>query len=261
MGVVVWGCGKLMTALAEVPDLVPTLSSLAADANTELAAIEANDADSLQRAIKAGEYLIQAKALCADGRWGAWVADNVSCDASTVVRYMRIAEHRVEVTHCYSITRAIEHLKAQGLKIPEFGDHNSRVTNAVLQRRARAQELRAQGLTQSKIAEQLGITQTSVSHLLNVEHARKRAREARQRRRAENAKARAALARQTNDRAQKKLGASEQLAYSLVHQLADVLGRLDEEQPGVWADALVAHYKTMDKVVEEALALEKGASR
>ena len=48
----------------------------------------------LQHALNAGDLLIQAKALCEHGEWGAWLAVHCSMSERTAQSYMRVARNR-----------------------------------------------------------------------------------------------------------------------------------------------------------------------
>lgn len=242
-----------MTAmLAEVPPLVPTLSSLAYDANVELAAIDANDADSLQRAIRAGEYLNQAKTLCPLGQWQTWTAENLACSRAMAIIYMRIARHKSEVAGFKTINAAkawlIDVYGDSGVR----GDNNSQRTDLVIAREAKARELRDSGMLLREIADELGIAQSTVSTLLNRAHYQKRARENAARRRKEAATAKKALARENERAAVKRCGGQPEVIYTSILKACESAGRMIEETPErkAAADAiLVDLYRAKDKIL------------
>ncbi len=49
---------------------------------------------SLERAIEAGQYLIEAKECVGHGDWLAWLADNVLFSERSAQAYMRCARHK-----------------------------------------------------------------------------------------------------------------------------------------------------------------------
>ena len=53
---------------------------------------------SLERAIEAGEYLIEAKECVGHGDWLAWLADNVTFSDRSAQAYMRLTRHKDEIT-------------------------------------------------------------------------------------------------------------------------------------------------------------------
>lgn len=77
------------TALTKKP-----LDKLASAIKTELAAAESDYNNALAHAIKAGEYLSQAKDQCAHGTWLPWLAEH-GWSRFTAAKYMRLAESNV----------------------------------------------------------------------------------------------------------------------------------------------------------------------
>jgi hypothetical protein len=63
---------------------------------------------SLSEAMRAGERLLEAKALVRHGEWRTWVAGNLPFSERTASRYMRLTRHRdlLEVRHVADLTIA-----------------------------------------------------------------------------------------------------------------------------------------------------------
>ena len=53
---------------------------------------------SIDHAIKAGDLLVQAKALVNHGDWLNWVSDNCSFSERTARAYMRVAKNKTAIT-------------------------------------------------------------------------------------------------------------------------------------------------------------------
>lgn len=70
------------------------LAELATAIERELAAAESDYNNALAHAIKAGEYLTQAKNACAHGTWLPWLAEH-GWSRFTASKYMRLAESNV----------------------------------------------------------------------------------------------------------------------------------------------------------------------
>ena len=98
------------------------LTGLAAEINNEHSAFVSG----LAHAVKAGELLLQAKAIVAHGDWASWLADNVTFSERTARGYMRVAEHWPEL----SKTATVADLTLRGAlqllskpRIPEYEIH------------------------------------------------------------------------------------------------------------------------------------------
>jgi site-specific DNA-methyltransferase (adenine-specific) len=72
------------------------LAELAAAANAAHDGVEAADRDRLANALKAGDALARAKALCAREcrAWSAWVEDNLRFSRREADRYIKVYKHR-----------------------------------------------------------------------------------------------------------------------------------------------------------------------
>jgi hypothetical protein len=75
----------------------PALPDLARRINDAHRQAQAAMQSGLARALDAGRLLLEAKAACGHGAWGAWLATNVECSARTAQAYMRIARHWTEL--------------------------------------------------------------------------------------------------------------------------------------------------------------------
>ena len=67
------------------------LQNLAMQINAEDCACKESARASLQHAINAGKYLLEAKAICAHGTFGNWLNQNCTVSERTAQVYMRIA--------------------------------------------------------------------------------------------------------------------------------------------------------------------------
>lgn len=66
------------------------LTTLAADIRAAHADIQANAQAMAERALAAGQWLIEAKATLQHGQWEAWLAEHVGMSARTARRYMQM---------------------------------------------------------------------------------------------------------------------------------------------------------------------------
>src|SRR4029077_15336972 len=71
-----------------------SLVDLAAKVKAEHTAVDAALKESVAHAIKAGELLIEAKALLKHGQWLPWLAEHCSISDRSAQLYMRIAKNR-----------------------------------------------------------------------------------------------------------------------------------------------------------------------
>jgi hypothetical protein len=91
-----------------------SLTDLAARIRSEHAAAIAATKHALERAISAGELLIEAKAQSKHGQWMPWLAEQCAIPDRTARLYMRLARHRSEIetkignVADFSLRRAIE---------------------------------------------------------------------------------------------------------------------------------------------------------
>ena len=70
---------------------VITLATLAGQINEAHSQCKNSFREGTQNAIRAGQLLIEAKALCPRGEWGQWVRDNCEFSNRTAEAYMRVA--------------------------------------------------------------------------------------------------------------------------------------------------------------------------
>lgn len=79
------------------PTALTRLQAIAKTVNAEHAAIEAALRDSLAKAVKAGELLLEAKSLVRHGDWLPWLAEHCAFSERTAQNYMRISERYPEL--------------------------------------------------------------------------------------------------------------------------------------------------------------------
>lgn len=70
------------------------LAKLATEINADMAQVEKYLNQALPHAIKVGEKLNEAKALCGHGGWGAWLDANFKGSRTTATNYMRLAANQ-----------------------------------------------------------------------------------------------------------------------------------------------------------------------
>jgi hypothetical protein len=75
----------------------PTLPELAALINSELAAADVAFRATVDHAIRAGEYLIQARPMVPYGEWANWTQANLGRHPSGLYSYMRLARYADDV--------------------------------------------------------------------------------------------------------------------------------------------------------------------
>ena len=71
-----------------------SVSILAAEIRYEVEQADASMRDAVVHAIRAGDLLLEAKAMTGHGKWLRWVKANLAFDARTAQMYMRVAKHR-----------------------------------------------------------------------------------------------------------------------------------------------------------------------
>lgn len=89
------------------------VTRLAAGIRDDLAAIDANNADSLARAIDAGTKLTEAKGLLKHGEWLPWLEENFDLSQPTASTYMRLAANQKRAFSFNSIREADAAIKAE----------------------------------------------------------------------------------------------------------------------------------------------------
>jgi Protein of unknown function (DUF3102) len=83
-----------------------SLTDLAARILAEHTAIHGLLSESIERAMAAGDLLIEAKALVKHGQWLPWLADHCKISERTAQLYMRVARNRAEIEATKSATNA-----------------------------------------------------------------------------------------------------------------------------------------------------------
>ena len=76
---------------------VAILSDLATEINTHHEQAQANAKRAIEHALKAGEYLIEAKAAVAHGEWLPWLKEHTEIPERTAQHYMRLANNREQL--------------------------------------------------------------------------------------------------------------------------------------------------------------------
>jgi hypothetical protein len=90
--------GEEIVELRRLPDIEPRrLAALANKIRDELDAADVAFADGVQRAIRAGELLVEAKALVGHGGWSLWLEENFPHTAQWARACMRLARRREEL--------------------------------------------------------------------------------------------------------------------------------------------------------------------
>ena len=110
------------------------MSNLADAINAEHQACKAALQATLDHAICAGDYLLQAKGELTHGQWLPWLKDNCHFSRRTAQNYMRLAEHKHRLTNAQtsahlSIDAALKRLAAPRPERPQYyGRLGERVT-------------------------------------------------------------------------------------------------------------------------------------
>lgn len=88
--------GETMTAIIATEEPRPSLSlsALAEQINEENRLCEESLRAGLEHALRAGALLLEAKARCDHGTWGAWLRENCEVSERTAQAYMRVARER-----------------------------------------------------------------------------------------------------------------------------------------------------------------------
>lgn len=99
-----------------------SLADLAARINVEHEAVTKFMKQSLERAIRAGELLIEAKAQLKHGQWLPWLREHCQLPERTASHYMRLAQNASQIGNVADLTvrEAIEAIAAKPKKASDF---------------------------------------------------------------------------------------------------------------------------------------------
>lgn len=226
-----------------------SLNELAVTINREHGLTRRSIESALDHAIACGHALLAAQVQVGrNAGWGAWIRDNVSCVGwRTAHRYMRLAAFEAEVRSC-----GAEGIY-EGLRI--LGSLDLRRGRDTLEERPEIAEVRAAyaegGVTQTQIAADYGVTQTTISNWIRPDYTVKRRnyKAAWDKRRGAE---RDALREKERTRAAKRAGVSEQwAALHVLGEQMDAIGHGTGATPEIRAAfraALVDIYRARDKI-------------
>lgn len=213
--------------------------------------------EAVEHAIRVGEALLAVKKkLGTEQTWTSWRTEHFPTSMYQI--YMRLAAYQghlreQEPTTLPAALRLLRGLPPFDVAEGERGRFHSP------EMATEAQELRDRGLLQREIGEVLGVSQNTVSRLLNPDLRQKHNRQnAKARRRARLA--REALRQQERDRAARRLGGSVAKCYSMILKTAEAAeqARVDSENPEVKSAMSAAQaklYSARDEIVR-ALGVE-----
>lgn len=257
----------MSTALALVENEVldsgqPTLEELAATANREHAlALEAG-ASMLHHAIRVGEALLLVRERCSYGEWRPWIDANLDIGYAQTSTYMRVARYKDKVLSgpAANITEARRFLlTAPGA--PSGNDAGSTRMPAWV--REEAQRMADEGVSKYVIADELGVSVTTVYRWTDptfLDRNNRKMREAAARRRAADRALREAERAVEIKRAVRKAGAATAEAWSMAERFQDVIAQAHDETQDSEARAALArageHYRKMRDEIVRALGVQ-----
>jgi predicted transcriptional regulator len=214
----------VVTALAR-PDTAPSLEDLVATVNREHALVGQSARAVLDHAMAAGDALLAIKERhIGHGEWRTWVEANVDVHWTTANDYMRVAyfRERLEELGATQLKEALTLLL--GLRRGDSPPGRAGLPGLADE----ARELRANGLSDSIIAERLGVSNSAVYKWTRPERVRQYAEKARR----EKEQLRELREREQQvkvARAVRKKGGAIADLYALSERMQDVLGEAHRE--------------------------------
>lgn len=225
-------------------DVVSSLEELAETINRESSEIEnvfdriaSLTADAIERSIRIGDFVLEARSRV-EGIWTTWVDENLTISVEMARRYARIATHKDLIRErCASVNEALRLIRGE----PAYSNKRPEVISPTL-----AIEMRTDGFSAIEISEIVGCSRAAVYNALNPAYLeRKRAADARR------AAEKRALRRQSQDRAAKTAGVSEQ--WAALHRLGEQMDAVSRDgvSPEIreaFTSALKDIYRARDKI-------------
>lgn len=253
-----------MTA-ALVPEPQDELGELAGRINGEHALVQSLAGELVDRWIAIGMMLELARSKCGPGNWTAWVTANLDFGVGHACSYLRCAAHQ-EVLRAYVAEHghkggAHESIWKAAKGLPSSREGGVPADDALIQS---IRELSAAGLTQTAIAAELGISQSTASKWLNPERwsARRQVAERKRREQRKAAKdAAKALEQKRRAEAARKIGGNGGDCYGDLRKALDRCHAAvsDAESPAdrtAWQEAYRALTRA-EAAVLDALHIER----
>lgn len=231
--------------LEAAPDLSGmSLAGLAEIANREHGLALAAGMSMLDHAIIAGEALLAAKVSVPWGEWEAWVAREFSGSVSSATNYMRYATYKAVLGELGVTSQVVAKQKLKELALVRSADHFGMPKS--LRREACA--LVKAGRQQKEVAELYGVSQSTLWAWINPQAKRERNIGYRRRRKL----ALAALRKQEQADAARKVGGNIGEAYSMARKLAEEIDRAIACEGNPEArKALTSAYGSLRRVEDE----------
>lgn len=232
-----------MSAVAERVEIVPSLAELAATYNREIVVVIRCWEEGLTHAILAGDAMIAARRLVPRGEWGSWLKANINRSHSLAYKCEWLALNQDVIRGCASMQEALRVIGPRSVRrfhtlTPQWDVE-------------RALELRANGATWTEVANDVGVSRSTVQIVLDPKE-RERRNAATRRYAARVKAARSALAREQQAKAAKSLGISEQWAsLHVLGEQMDAIGHGTGATPEIRAAfraALMDIYRARDKI-------------
>jgi len=214
------------------------LDDLAYEINKEHALIVAPGNESVVRAIKCGELLIEAQKSVAKGEWVVWMRENLTIVPTTAFKYMRLAKHKELVLggDFSGIDPAIEHLSGRR----QLSDEE----------KLEAIKLYKRGRTMQEIAELLNVRKSTVHYWVTAKDRNRTKRL----QRSVRERAKRALQREEQAKQVKAAGGLAAQAYSFVRRAEQRVDQRLAEKDIEWeerrwlTEALVSLQKAEDEL-------------
>ena len=244
-----------MSAQVEVLDS-PAIDELVEVIRTEYLGFERDGISLVQRAIKVGDALLQAKELVGGNGWYKWIDFNMPFDRVACGLFMRVARYKEVIYEAETPVTTIRQAQELLVGLPVVG--RGRIRKLQPEATEVIQELRAEGLTVPAIAAQFGVSERTVYRLQESDGQKtKRAQEAAVKREAAKKAIQEIRQRRERELARKLArtrGGGIQEAYSLAERLQDALGRArleasDNESRDALRRASTSHHQTRDEIV------------
>jgi hypothetical protein len=244
-----------MTQLEPLTDL----SGLAARAKDEYRLAGDAMVGAVAHAIACGDALLAAQAQVPEGKWGAWCRENVpEIDPSRVTKLCRLAAHKdvIIAGNFATIERAMAYMRSLSIPPRPSGPRRGKRQFD----RDEAKRLHNAGVDYKTIGEMLGVSDQTVSLVLNPARSRKKA-EYQKRYLRERQAAAKAKEREDRDRAVRLTKGLPAEAYALLRQCALVVDKAigesaDASSRANLRAALGFVHKAEDEIVR-ALKLER----
>lgn len=202
--------------------IAPNLSALTVTINEEYRLANEAAADALIHAVACGEALLAARELMPSGLWTAWVEQNLDIGYIAATCWCRLARNKalLDLNQETGVKAALRHLRELGVDRPRTDNGQSPTFDV-----DEARRLRESGLSWQRVADEFGVSRTSIRYQLQpgFRQSKRKLAAARIKR---QAKERQALIQLDRVKAVKKLGGDVSLLYEWLRKGAVILDRL-----------------------------------